>query len=146
MKPQTILFFIILLISSHACLLKKYKPDDLPKTYLSYGNGGGFMGAYKEYVLLKNGQLFRRTDIDAPLENYAQISPSDAKTVFKALDDIDFSEVNLNSPGNIYQFMEYNNNGKRYRIVWGDNNKEVDQQLNQIYREAMRLARPQEGR
>lgn len=134
------LLLIVGLVSG--CKSTKVGPDNFPDTYLSFGNGGGFMGAYKEYVLLENGQLYQRNKIDTTFSTTIKLKKRMAKPIFEALNELDFSKVNRNSPGNIYKFMEYNKDGKRYRLVWGSANKaEIDERLNKIYKMSMEEVR-----
>lgn len=139
---KTIAGLFLILLTLHACKSTKYASTDLPPTYFSFGDGGGFMGAYKEYVLLENGQLFHRDSIDKAFKELPVLKKRISKNIYKKLNEINFEEVERNSPGNIYKFMEYNKDGKRYRMVWGSSEKKkVDEMLDSLYKLSLEAVR-----
>jgi hypothetical protein len=106
MKKNYLLLFALIPFSLFSCKTETYTTSNLPEVQLRFGNGGGFVGAYTEYILLENGQLFKRSELDGPLEELPKVKKGKAKKLFKQLEEEDFLSMDRNAPGNMYRFME----------------------------------------
>ncbi|MBK8843045.1 MAG: hypothetical protein IPO33_09470, partial [Saprospiraceae bacterium] len=58
MSSNTILLLIIFTFFS--CKSTLLPPDQYKQEQLIFGSGGGFSGAYNEYMLLDDGRLYER--------------------------------------------------------------------------------------
>lgn len=102
-----------------SCQTGSYQASALPPRQLCFGEGGGFTGAVKEYTLLENGQLFFREGVDSPLQELKPVRRSRARALFSELEEMNFSGITLDEPGNIYRFIEWREEGFRHRVSWG---------------------------
>ena len=115
MKSRNYSFlFIIFLLS--AC--KTYSPDQLPESQLRFGNGGGFAGIETTYTLLENGQLFKSSSVDTVQQELNKTKIKNAKQVFEQMTALQLDSIDLNSPGNVYQFVEKKVGTQSHRVVW----------------------------
>ena len=120
---KIILQSLALLTAASLLLFCKHQPkftaDNLPPQKLLWGSGGGFTGKETSYVLLKNGQIFKREMAGEPVE-LPKTKSKTAAAIFKTAETLDFSKLESNHPGNIYSFMSWNEGDIVRRIVWGD--------------------------
>lgn len=91
---------------------------------INFGNGGGFTGEVKTYVLTADSKL---------LEKGKELKKVKSKTTLslynKALAVKDYS---FNEPDNIYVFIEIKTNEKTNRIVWHVGSK-IDDKIIELY-------------
>lgn len=140
MRHQYWLLFTLLPFSLFSCKTETYTTSNLPKVQLSFGNGGGFVGAYTEYILLENGQLFKRDQLNGPLEALPKIKKGQARKMFKQLEEEKFLSINRNAPGNIYRFMNCTTETDSNNVVWGSTDKEaIDARLDSMYMQCMEM-------
>lgn len=129
-----------MLLSLFSCKTERYTAGNLPDTRITFGNGGGFVGAYTEYVLLENGQLFKREKTDGPLEELPKVKKGKAKKIFKGMAEAAFQEMERNAPGNIYRFMSCTTKTDSNKVTWGSTDKvAMDSRLDSLYNECMGL-------
>lgn len=99
-----------------------YTKADFPEKYLSFGKGGGFIGAPTTYHLLPNGQVFKSEGLLADTIEVLAVEKGVAKAFFKTADDLSLAEMDFDHPGNMYQFINYHTGKGEHRVVWGENN------------------------
>jgi len=120
---KLILQTLALLTAASLLLFCKHQPtftaDNLPPQQLQWGSGGGFTGKETSYVLLKNGQIFKREMAGTPMESPKTKSKT-AAAIFKAAEALDFSKLESNHPGNIYSFVAWKDGDIARRIGWAD--------------------------
>ena len=68
-----------------SCSGPKYTQENWPDNRIVFGQGGGFAGSVKEYVLLENGQLFSRSGPETPYEEMTKAKRKSAKAAFELL-------------------------------------------------------------
>jgi hypothetical protein len=115
------------------CAKKTYTATTLPPDQLSFGEGGGFTGAVKEYCLLKNGQIFQKKSFTQNLTPYKRVKKKVAKKLFKTCDKIGIEKINLNHPGDKYFFIEWHADTIKHRIIWGGQGKKASKELSNLY-------------
>lgn len=128
-------FFFIILFSCFffTCASQKYEVSELPDLQVHFGEGGGITGAVKEYCLLKNGQIFAKNHFTKPFVDFKKVKKRKAKKCFKSIDKMDFTEIKLNDPGDLYFFIEYQTEDIKHKIIWGRNPHLVPQELTDLY-------------
>ena len=99
---------------------KKYTPDSYPKARIHFGSGGGVTGAITEYILLENGQLFKKSSLnETMLEAKKLIGNNQTKQLFSNYEFLGLNEVQVNKPGNLYYFVQHLNGDKDHKMTWG---------------------------
>ena len=139
--PYRILLTLIV-ISLLFPFCKSYSPNQLPDQQLIFGKGGGFSGIETSYTLLNNGQLFKSNSADTSLIELKKIAKSEAKRLFSTLEAVGFDSIQLNSPGNLYQFIESQTEGKTHKVVWGadESTSPIPEALKDFYKNLMDMA------
>jgi hypothetical protein len=126
---------ILLLLGLPGCQAGKYPPGALPERQLRFGGGGGFAGAYEEYVLLENGQLFYRNAVEKPLTELPAIRRSVTRELWQQAEALPFAAMEFEHPGNLYHFLEWRDGAAARRLTWGDPAWPVDPKVRTLYEE-----------
>lgn len=136
-KPVTLSFAalsggLILLFFFTACS-KKIAADKLPASQLVFGNGGGFAGFEKEFVLAENGHIWEKQRDGKLYKPVAKINKNEAAARFLQYDSLGIRQMDFKQPGNLYYYISMRRNGAENKIVWGDANKPVRDDIAQFY-------------
>ncbi|MCB9284955.1 MAG: hypothetical protein H6563_12835 [Lewinellaceae bacterium] len=120
-----------------ACLPVKYSLDELPAEQLYFGSGGGFTGATREFLLLRNGQVFRFENGVNKKDTFElePLSRMDARDVFHRLDTLRLHNYNFAFPGNMRNFIRETDAQTDYIIQWGDPRYEVREDVAQFFQD-----------
>lgn len=140
MNSKLTLVLLSLSITFYCC--KSYTPDQLPEKQLVFGNGGGFAGIETAYTLLENGQLFKHNSHDSIPKELTKLGRKTAQQFFTALNDMAFDTISLNDPGNIYQFIQLQEEGKTHKVTWNAANEAADStqlQIGTVYKDLVKL-------
>ncbi len=122
------------LMVAQSCKTTKYTPTDFPDEQITFGSGGGFSGIVNDYTLLANGQLFKRSSTDNKFVELKKLKKNEAKQAFKNYQFLGINNLTVNSPGNLYYFIQYKDKDKKeHKLVWGDNDAPIDQNLKTYY-------------
>ncbi|MEI6408830.1 MAG: hypothetical protein WCR52_05580 [Bacteroidota bacterium] len=132
---------ILLLLSATAvvflffcCEHTKYTAANLPADQLRWGSGGGIVGKETTYTLLENGQFFKRDGIKADLMELAPIKARQANALVESAEKLGLLKMDFAHPGNTYQFIEFEDDGKKSRVSWGDPKFPVDGKVQELYK------------
>ncbi len=140
MKTIAMLSVALLPFFLFTCKTEQYTANNLPETQLRFGNGGGFVGAFNEYVLLENGQLFKREQLDGPLIELPKVKKKKAKALFEQMTEMNFQQMERNAPGNMYRFMSCQTKTDSNKVTWGSTEKiAVDESLDSLYQLCIKL-------
>lgn len=133
---KTLLFLTFLATAFFfvTCKQPKYTADNLPTKQLRWGNGGGFVGKEKTYILLENGQVFNR-DMANNASELPKTKARKAKALFKSAESLGLAKLDFNHPGNVYYFIEFQEGDVVNRIAWGDPSIPVDKSIAAFYAE-----------
>lgn len=135
----TILLLFVASLNSQ-CKHPKYTAENLPEDRITFGNGGGFAGIETTYTLLENGQLFKfDSKAPAPVE-IACAKKKAANNLFETAESLGLLTLDFKYPGNIYQFIEFQDDGEKSRITWGDTEHPVDPKIKELYNRLTGLA------
>lgn len=110
----------------------RYTPGNLPAEQLHWGYGGGFSGMETAFVLLRNGQIFRRKGAGGILEEVKTVKPRRAKELY-SLFDKELKRYDFNRPGNVYSFVQWQEGSNIRRIAWGDDRYPVEQKAKDFF-------------
>lgn len=98
---------------------------------LVLGMGGGFTGAFSEYYLLENGQLFRSGSSDTTFSQIGKLAIEETEQLFSTYDILRFDELHLDEPGNRYFYIKRKSGSKESKLLWG--HKELDNNAPAIF-------------
>ncbi|NUO01090.1 MAG: hypothetical protein HUU01_10800 [Saprospiraceae bacterium] len=96
-------------------------------------------GAYTEYLLLENGQLFVQKGLGGERTEIPSAKKRTAKSVFKRATALLTDSTAVNYPGNMYYFLQRKDSGVDVRMTWGAPGYEVPPQVKALYDELTRL-------
>lgn len=129
----SLLIFLVYSFVVSSCSPKITNPLEYEGERISFGDGGGFAGIEHRYLILDNGQLYQHNRAS---ESFARLRSADKNTIVQAFETykmLNFTSIQINSPGNLYYFLDYQSEeGDRHRMVWG--NEEVDDRVKILYR------------
>lgn len=131
----------VCLIAFLGCNTTKFTPDNLPETQLIFGSGGGYSGLVNQYIILENGQLFEKKGDDKTFSEINKIKKKKAHTLYTQLENIAFTEMEVNQPGNIYRFIHLVSSGVDHQLTWGKGDYQVDAQVESLYQELLALVK-----
>ncbi len=126
---------ILLLFASLVLLVgcKTYTVDELPSNRLYFGSGGGFAGAFTEYLLLENGQLFKRESQQAEFVALPKVRPKQAQLLFSNWTEQKMDGQDFQHPGNLYYFLKMEKEGQTHRLSWGSSKYPTPEAIKQFY-------------
>ena len=138
MKHSKYLFLLLVLLTVFSCRSQRYTADNLPSRQVIFGTSGGYTGATTFYIVLENGQLFKRNSIEGTTEELKRIKRRQAKRIFAAVDAIDLDAVERGRAVNFSQFMEVRDSSRTERFIWDPKaGVEMDSQIVNIYQECI---------
>jgi hypothetical protein len=115
-----------------ACKSTKYTPGNFPDRQLRWGRGGGFVGKETTYTLLDNGQIFSR-EANGELTAAGKIRGKKAKSLLQTAEKMEFHKMEFQHPGNTYNFVETLSGDAVSRIVWGDPNFPISEEVKALF-------------
>lgn len=137
-------FLIVSLLSLAFCFFtcksQLYTADKLPEQQLLFGSGGGFSGEITEYILLENGQLFKKSSIKNTILEMGSIKKRDAKNLLKEVTSLQLDKNAVSKPGNMSYFVCLKNGSTEHRSTWGNPNYQADSTLEATYQKLMAAA------
>jgi hypothetical protein len=108
------------------------------KKWLMIGEGGGITGAYMNFYMLPNGNIYRREHTDTV---YIKINPMPgriARGYFKDLPDVFTNIGDKPMPDNMYKTLIWHKNGNEKTIHWmysNDRSEKAEEFYNFLLRE-----------
>lgn len=127
------LYIVCLGIFLIACKSQQYTAETLPANQLAFGEGGGFSGAITEFILLENGQLFVKNSLTNKVEELPPVKKKQVQALRTEAEVLNMSNLNINSPGNIYYFIRYQQADTIQQAIWGDPNYTLDPKVQNLY-------------
>jgi len=110
----------VIILFSGSCKIIAYKKY-AQKLNISFGSGGGFTGAYDEFLLNGKGQLSSIKPFSNDTSLLKTIDKKDFKNVFKTLESKLLQKIELNQVGNMNTFIKlYKNNQLIKSFQWAD--------------------------
>lgn len=129
-----------------SCNNKLYTLTDLPENQLVFGDGGGFTGAYQEFLLLENGQVFKSSKRGGTYEEQESIDKKAAKALFKQAASLNLAEKTINDPGNMTYFIHYKDADKTSKVIWGGNQKVVNEEVRLFFNSLKKAVKDQNAK
>ena len=141
MSIRTLWLAVLGVLFIVSCLPVKHTLDTLPDEQLYFGSGGGFTGAVKEYLLLRNGQVFL-FDIGINKQDTFELEGLprlDARDLFKRLDTLRLHTYDFVYPGNMRYYIRQTDEQTDHTIQWGDPRWEVRADVVRFYQDLVAL-------
>jgi hypothetical protein len=117
-----------------ACKSTRYKPDNLPAQQLRWGKGGGFTGVETTFVVLENGQVFKKDNLQATWTEQAKIKKKKVKKVFEQAMKIRLDQGLKTASDNMYAFVELpDGKGAMMRFTYSPTKAAADPEIMGLY-------------
>lgn len=132
-----LLGFIILAIIVVSCKSQMTNYDDYKDGIIVVGKGGGFTGAYDEFSILENGQVYKYNTITKERLLFGNMKKNFAEQVFNNYKLLKIGEKGINAPGNMNYFIEFKNGENSLKSIWSDQKDESTRELVLFYKTVM---------
>lgn len=139
MKWTLPLLLCIPIMLMFSCKSQEYSPETYEKDQVMFGSGGGMTGAATTYSLLQNGKLYVKKSSETQFTLKTKVPKSAAKAIFKQIEEGGMSSMSLNSPSNMYSFIEVMGDTGKNRMVWKKGDDSVDDKVKNVYQAMMKL-------
>lgn len=126
--------FTFALFCLFACKSTKLGPEHYKKSQLIFGSGGGFSGAYNEYILLDDGRLFQRNADKKSVTELKKVKSNMTDQVFNNVKTFGLDTYQHNQPQNLYYFLKYKTPKDSNNIVWSGKPENELGVANSIYK------------
>ncbi len=102
---------------------------------VQFGQAGGVTNDYQSFVIKNGGDLLVRKGENAELVLVRKLEKSELKTVYKKIKAADFPNLDINTPHNIYKFIEIKNESGEAinKVIWGDPQGKLTIELKDLY-------------
>lgn len=142
MKYITLIFLSVgIFLGLPACSQKiTYPADNLPDERIVFGRGGGFTGAYTDFIILKNGQVFKQNTLTKTTDELTSIKKRTAKKLFARVKKA--TETTIEQPGNMTYSLRYQNTDVHQFVNWGSPTYKVAADVQSLYDELVAIINP----
>lgn len=124
----------LLIFSFSFCKVSPEKVSEYSKGKIHFGSIGGFAGAYNEYILLRNGQLFQVAKIGSSPVEINSVSSQLTTQVFNSLKLFGLDTLKYQKPDNLYYFLKYENGKVNNMITWSGKPDQNTQSVSSLYK------------
>ena len=102
---------------------------------VQFGQGGGVTNDYQAFVITEDGNLSAKKGEDSEPTLIRKLEKSELKTVYKKLKAADITNLDVNTPHNIYKFIEIKNEEgvSVNKVIWGDPQGKLTIELKDLY-------------
>lgn len=138
---RSLLFtFILLSVGISSCKVVKYTPEKFPASQIIWGSGGGFTGIETAYILLPNGQLFKKEGVEGTYLELKPLKKKTAKPYFEKMASLQLYKQDIHKPGNVYYFLQEITETTDSRVTWGAGDYIPPSAFVAVYKELNALA------
>lgn len=123
----------VIVFCLQGCSQQLSPPDLYPGFQIRFGQGGGFTGLKTEYAILKDGHSYKQTAGQDTFRYERQFDKTFVDQAMKNIELLKLQELELNSPGDLYYFIEFKEGEKSKRLVWGNPGERPPQSLVAYY-------------
>jgi hypothetical protein len=147
-KPNYMVRFLLpLLLLGFAlgCKVPHYSLDTLPEKQLHFGERDPFAGSVRSFILLDNGQVFKRTfqQEKEQLVELEPFTPEEGRAAFRKLDGLRLEEYDYHRPEGMSPFLRVLTAEIDHEVIWGARGFTVREEVGAFYEELMTMV---EGR
>lgn len=110
---------------------------------VQFGQAGGVTNEFQTFIIKNTGELFAKANKDSEATLIRKLDKSELKTVYKKLKAADLPNLDINTPHNVYQFIEIKNEtgDSVNKVVWGDPKGKLTIELKDLYDYLMSIAK-----
>ena len=137
------IFLLIFLLVFSFCKTQEYTPTDYPKGQIIFGSGGGITGAVNEIFIFDNGKVFSKNGLDTNYVALKTLKSQVAEEIFSNVEFLNLKEINVNKPGNRYNFIRIKDKDVDHQIVWSGKDA-VSKEVTKFYAILKHLAKVKE--
>ncbi len=118
----------------------KQRGDNVKEVYLLVGEGGGFTGAYNEYILYPDARVEVWDEMEQESIYKGSVTKKEAADIFEKWGEIGQIEVPNSRPGNMNYRIGYYENGVVKTLRWSDS-QAVDEAILDFFNSTYQLLR-----
>jgi len=111
--------------------------EDYKGKMIVIGKGGGFSGAYDEFSILENGQVYKYNTITKERLLLGRMKKNFSEQVFNNYKLLKIGEKGNNAPGNMNYFIEFKNGENSLKSIWSDQKDESTREMVLFYKTVM---------
>ena len=134
MKHVVVILFFLGLCSC------KVQDNKYENRSVQFGNGGGIAGKEITYQLLGSGALSRKSGLNEEFQKVADIPSGVLNQVFSKIDEVDWSKIDVNKPGNTYRFLKLSDSNESKRLTWS-RAEDLPAEMQEVYQSLMALTK-----
>lgn len=144
MSIKIISLIIALSLVFITCKNQKQTADNKPKevmkkdSSLKYcvGKGGGFTGAYDEFILYENGNVYKR-DFTYNRDVFRkQLTDIERDYFLEKINEMGLEGMDINQPGNMSYYLEIKQGEQSInKVIWGAHSYYPDKKLEAFHKE-----------
>lgn len=110
---------------------------------VEFGQGGGMTDKFQTYVVKDSGELFGKVDKNSEPQLIRQLDNSELKTIYKKLKAANIANLDIDTPDNVYQFIEVKNaeGNSVNKVIWGKPDGKLTIELADLYNYLMDIAK-----
>ena len=124
LKGAFLLLFTLLFMLS--CSAVKKKPLEHNGNSIIFGDGGGFSGIENSILINDDGKIYELKNRRSSYSFIKKMDSNDVDQLFNVIDVLGIMDIELNSPGNSYKFIELKMGESEKRLVWSASNASED--------------------
>lgn len=132
---------IILFFTFFSCTTQKEVYVDNPHT-LRFGSAGGFTNQTLVFKLLSDGKLWKSDGLEKEPVFLKQLKKSQTKKIFNQTYQLGLDTLNLNSPGNMNNFIQLKTKNLDNKIVWAKDSKQASPEVIDFYKTLINYSKP----
>ena len=136
-----IIFPLVLVFALFSCNTPKEIFVDNPHT-LRFGSAGGFTNQTIVFKLLSDGKLWKSDGLEKEPILLKQLKKSQTKKIFNQAYQLGLDTLNLNSPGNMNNFIQLKTKTLDNKIVWAKDSKQASPEVIDFYKTLINYSKP----
>ncbi len=114
-----LLICFLTVITLASCKSEKQGVKISPKAELHFGNAGGMANARNEFIITADGKLYQQMN-GGPRKLLTDIGEKKAISLMHDGLDLGLDKLDFKHPGNMTNFLIYNDGTKTNEVDWGD--------------------------
>lgn len=120
---RVLLLALVIAFAFASCKTTYQDPTSYAGPKIGFGNNMSTTGEDATYILLKNGQMFKRMVNDTgyvEMTGLGRIDGSEAKNIFENAETSGLPTMTYNRPAKQFYYIMYFGKGQKNRVVWSD--------------------------
>ena len=106
---------------------------------IQFGRGGGVTNDITTYSLYPDGKIWMKASFTNDSSFVTEILHEHVKNIYIKIEESGADTIEYQSPGNLYYFIHVHKHSKNNKIVWGDNNPPPTKEVEELYKDLMKI-------